>query len=93
MAVDRLHVCISGRVQGVGFRYATAREANALGLNGWVRNCADGSVEAEFEGLKSRLKDMLDWCRQGPAFAQVTNIDFEWESGEPRYERFGIRGY
>ena len=92
MAVDRLHVRISGRVQGVGFRYATEREANALGLHGWVRNYPDGSVEAEFEGPKSELKSILDWCRQGPAFAQVTNIDVDWEKGEPQYQQFSIRG-
>ena len=57
---ERLRVHIQGRVQGVGFRYATHRQATRLGLSGWVRNAADGSVEAEFEGDKAVLKELLE---------------------------------
>lgn len=91
--VDRLHVFITGRVQGVGFRYSTARQANALGLTGWVRNLPDDRVEAEFEGPKMALDDMLDWCRSGPALAGVTDVELQWESGEARYDRFRLRGF
>jgi acylphosphatase len=91
--VDRLHVFIAGRVQGVGFRYSTARQATALGLTGWVRNLPDGRVEAEFEGPKPALDDMLGWCREGPALAHVTDVTLEWESGEARYDRFSLRGF
>ena len=89
---DRLHVVLSGRVQGVGFRYATHREAEARGLRGWVANRADGRVEAEFEGPRSHLEDMLEWCRRGPVFASVSEVEPTWESGEERYSIFSIRG-
>lgn len=89
---DRLHVFIEGRVQGVGFRYATQRHALQLGLSGWVRNRVDGCVEAEFEGDRDELQQMLEWCREGPAFASVTHVDEEWEAGPSRYDSFRIRG-
>jgi acylphosphatase len=82
---------VEGRVQGVGFRYATCARAEALGLHGWVRNLPDGRVEAEFEGAEAVLDDMLDWCGQGPAFAYVTSVEATRESGEPRYQEFRIR--
>ena len=89
---ERLHVCIAGRVQGVGFRFATQRQALRLGLSGWVRNRADGCVEAEFEGARQELQQMLEWCRQGPMFASVNQVDAQWESGPSRYEGFHVRG-
>ncbi len=88
----RLHVLIQGRVQGVGFRYATYREAHALGLHGWVRNLPGGKVEAEFEGPKDVLEQMLDWCRQGPSLARVGNVAVEWSSGMAVHTDFVIRG-
>ncbi len=90
--IDRLHVIIEGRVQGVGFRFSTIREARRLGLNGWVRNTPDGSVEAELEGLKPALDQMLAWCRQGPAFASVRSVATSWSSGDARYQDFTVRG-
>jgi len=88
---ERLHVLISGRVQGVGFRYSTYHEAQALGLTGWVRNVSDGRVEAEFEGPQSSLEQMLSWCRVGPRLAKVTHVDVAWETGEPRHDAFRMR--
>ncbi len=89
MLIDRVHVWVSGRVQGVGFRYATANEARALGLTGWVRNLMDGRVEAEFEGERELLEQMVHWCGVGPRFARVTDVEAAWESGEPKYRSFG----
>jgi acylphosphatase len=89
---DRLHVYIHGRVQGVGFRYSAFERATALGLSGWVRNLADGRVEAEFEGPKPILQQMLAWCEIGPRVARVTRVDTTWESGEPRHADFHFRG-
>ena len=83
--MERLRVVIDGRVQGVGFRFSTQREAMALGLGGWVRNLGDGRVEAEFEGARPALDAMLAWCRSGPAFAMVSTVETEWESGDQRY--------
>lgn len=90
---DRLHVTIAGRVQGVGFRFATCLEAQRLGLNGWVCNLPDGRVEAEFEGTKEALTRMLEWCQQGPRLARVARVDASWESGEPRSSDFEMRGW
>ncbi|MGA8571553.1 MAG: acylphosphatase [Desulfobaccales bacterium] len=75
----RLHVLIEGRVQGVYFRAATRDEARALGLAGWVRNLADGRVEALFEGERPALEKMLAWCRQGPQYAYVVRLEEEWQ--------------
>lgn len=89
----RLHVVISGRVQGVGFRYATARQAASLGLAGFVRNRSDGGVEAEFEGEREPLEQMLEWCRNGPSYARVTDVAPTWEEDVPaRWDQFYIRG-
>ena len=87
----RVHVLIEGRVQGVGFRFMTAREALARDLKGWVRNLPDGRVEAEFEGAHEILEAMVAWCRTGPWLASVTNVDVHWETGEMKYTGFQIR--
>jgi len=63
-----------------------------LGLAGWVRNCRDGSVEAEFEGNRQELVEMREWCHSGPSFAMVTHLDERWESGPARYEGFHVKG-
>ena len=88
----RVHVFIQGRVQGVGYRYATYDHATVLGLAGWVRNLPDGRVEAEFEGPKQVLDEMVAWCYVGPRPARVTHVEATWESGEPRYRDFHFRG-
>ena len=75
---------IEGRVQGVGFRYATGQRARSLGVAGWVRNNADGTVEAVFEGDPERVDALVAWCRRGPAGARVDEVRVEQEapSGE-----------
>ncbi len=75
----RIHVLIEGRVHGVYFRASTRDEARALGLAGWVRNLADGRVEALFEGERQVLEIMLAWCRQGPPHAYVDHLEVEWQ--------------
>ena len=89
--MPRLHVQIRGRVQGVGFRYAAYRQAQALGLTGWVRNVVDGSVEAEFEGSRPRLEEMQSWCEIGPPYAQVDAVECRWFDTEGGYGDFDIR--
>jgi acylphosphatase len=69
------HVLIRGAVQGVGFRYWTRRTATARGLQGWVRNRRDGSVEAVFAGDEQAAADMIALCRRGPASARVDAVD------------------
>ncbi len=73
---------ITGLVQGVGFRYAMAAEARLLGVNGWVRNRRDGSVEAMIAGSAGQIEAMLEWSRRGPGGAEVENVISETASGE-----------
>lgn len=68
-------VRIYGKVQGVCFRAWTAREAGRLALRGWVRNCADGSVEAVFHGADSAVREMIARCGVGPPAALVERIE------------------
>ena len=70
----RYHYFISGRVQGVGFRFYTQDCAIDLGLLGWVKNLNDGRVEAEVEGEESQLAQMQQILQQGPSFAQVDKV-------------------
>ena len=87
----RVRLRIQGRVQGVGYRYATHREAERRGVTGWVRNSPDGSVDAEFCGDRSALESMLAWCAHGPALARVNKVDTEWLDDETDYASFTIR--
>lgn len=69
-----VHAIISGRVQGVCYRAWTADQALKLGLNGWVRNRSDGTVEALFSGAEGDVDAMLEGCRRGPALAHVVDV-------------------
>jgi acylphosphatase len=71
---NSLLVHVKGRVQGVGFRYYTCREARRLGLNGWVRNEWDGSVLVHIQGNENQLHDMQTWLRKGPSSARVDEL-------------------
>jgi acylphosphatase len=73
---------ISGRVQGVGFRYALQSEAERRGLGGWVRNRRDGTVEAVFAGPPAAVEGMIDACRRGPDSARVDAVDVH-DAGPP----------
>jgi acylphosphatase len=77
-AGKRLHATVRGRVQGVGFRATTQYEARKLGLAGWVRNRADGSVEVEAEGPREALEMFLSFLQRGPLGAHVEAVDAEW---------------
>jgi len=68
-------VLVSGRVQGVGFRWHTRAQAEALGLAGWVRNLPDGRVEAWIEGDEREIEAMLAWLARGPTAAHVRGIE------------------
>jgi acylphosphatase len=71
----RVHVVVSGRVQGVFFRASCAEEARARGLAGWVRNRPDGRVEAAFEGADAQVDAIVAWCRTGPPHARVDDVE------------------
>ena len=86
----RAHASISGRVQGVAYRIETQWAAERIGVSGWVRNRADGSVEAVFEGERPKVEEMLAWCRRGPALARVTGVDVKWEGYSGEFTGFRI---
>ncbi|MGO4957783.1 acylphosphatase [Luteococcus sp. Sow4_B9] len=65
---------VHGRVQGVGFRWSAVQEAEGLGVTGWVRNLPSGQVEFWAEGPAADVESFLDWCRQGPRFATVDEV-------------------
>lgn len=87
----RVHVRIEGRVQGVGYRYATQDQAERLSVTGWVRNCADGAVEAEFAGDRDSLDAMITWCEQGPALARVARVEADWFEDNIQHSSFTVR--
>lgn len=76
----RVRVLVSGDVQGVGFRWSARDEASARGVAGWVRNRPDGRVEAVFEGSPEAVDAMVAWCRSGPRWATVSEVDVVEES-------------
>lgn len=73
MVARLLH--ITGRVQGVGFRYSMQQEAARLGVNGWVRNRRDGNVEALLQGSDEAVAALVEWARRGPPGAHVTSLN------------------
>lgn len=83
------HLVISGRVQGVGFRYSMAEEAERLGATGWVRNRRDGTVEAVVDGAADAVDALVAWVRRGPPSARVTDVRIAETSGT--FERFDTR--
>lgn len=76
----RVRVVVSGRVQGVWFRDSCRDEARLAAVSGWVANRGDGGVEAVFEGPPAAVAGLVEWCRSGPARAQVTGIEVGDES-------------
>lgn len=74
-AEKRLKLIVSGRVQGVGYRYFTNQQAEVYGLSGWVRNCYNGSVEVEVQGKQALINKFIEQLRKGPLFGHVTGID------------------
>ncbi len=87
----QVHAVITGIVQGVAFRYYTQREAEKLGIKGWVRNLSDGSVELEAQGPKENLEALLSWCKQGPPSASVDEVLTRWEEPSKEFPSFVIR--
>lgn len=70
-------IIVTGRVQGVGFRYYTCEKARSLSLKGTVKNLSDGSVEILVQGSKEPISQFLEWCHKGPPTALVSRLDYE----------------
>jgi acylphosphatase len=83
------HFLITGRVQGVGFRFYMQRKARELGVTGWVRNRRDGSVEAMVQGETDAVETMTSWTRHGPPSAVVADV--KTAGGEGEYSGFEVR--
>ena len=86
----RAYVKISGRVQGVFFRASAAARAQGLGVTGWVRNQYDGTVEICAEGQRSRVEQLIEWCRQGPPGASVEEVIVEAQPFRGEFRRFSV---
>ncbi len=84
------HVYISGRVQGVNFRWSTQQTARSLGVTGWVRNLSDGRVEAVFEGDSAAVNKAIAWCYDGPPAAQVDNLEVDYSAYQGTFTDFQI---
>ncbi|MBY6222248.1 MULTISPECIES: acylphosphatase [Marinobacter] len=74
MTINRWHLLVSGKVQGVYYRASTEQKARELGLTGWVRNLPDGRVEIVAEGEPLQLKALHEWCHEGPERAVVDEV-------------------
>lgn len=88
--LTRVHMVISGRVQGVFFRATTKDEARSRGLTGWVRNTGDGRVEAEVQGPPDAVDQLIDECRTGPPMAKVSDVEVEPVDVVPDESRFRV---
>jgi acylphosphatase len=86
----RAHVFVTGRVQGVNFRWYTQQQARELGLTGWVRNLWDGRVEAIFEGDEKAVQAAVNWCYQGQPPAQVDEVEVTYAPASDEFSGFQI---
>lgn len=91
MSKVRAALVVRGRVQGVFYRQSTKETALRLGLTGWAKNCPDGSVKAVFEGEREFVDAAIEWCRQGPPAARVTDVQVEWQDFRDESPSFTIR--
>lgn len=87
----KFHAYVTGRVQGVGFRYFTLNAAQSLNLTGWVRNRHDGRVEVLAEGDYEALNSLLNTLRQGPAGGFVSDVDYSFSDASGQFNRFTVR--
>ena len=92
MKLLRAAVQVTGQVQGVNFRASAKRQAEALGLSGWVRNLPDGTVEVDFEGPEAAVHQMVEWCSHGPQGAWVDLAEVEWLDALGNFSGFEVRG-
>lgn len=90
--MKRIRFVVTGRVQGVGFRWFVKAEARPLGLTGWVRNREDGAVEGEVEGREDAIEALVPCLEEGPSSAIVTNVEIvEISDNQQPYKQFEIR--
>lgn len=88
---QRVRIIVTGRVQGVNFRWYTQMTAQSLGICGWVRNLPTGAVEGCFEGDQQAVAAMTEWCRKGPQTARVDSVAIFEEQFSGEFDSFTIR--
>ena len=86
-----VRIIVSGRVQGIGFRYSARHQAAHLRVTGYVRNLPNGDVEIVAEGEDSAVDTMVQWAREGPTWAHVRNAQEEELPYQGEYRDFGVR--
>ena len=91
LLMQKLHAFLSGRVQGVFFRYMTKRYADARGITGWIKNLDDGCVEVIAQGDETALKEFLAYLRIGPPIARVDGVDYTLTEGTETFKSFEIK--
>lgn len=84
------HIFITGRVQGVGFRHFTRKNADKIGITGWVKNLPDGRVEALFQGPEQKVNELIDRCKEGPISAYVKEIDVNKAEDTKDHDSFEV---
>jgi len=89
--MKRVHIIVSGRVQGVFFRSNTRETASNLGLRGYARNLYNGDVEVVAEGNEEKLNKLIEFCKKGPESAHVTNIKIKYEKATNEFSDFEVR--
>ena len=89
----RVHIVVSGRVQGVLYRAGARQKARELGITGWTHNLIDGRVELMAEGEQEKVEQFAEWCRQGPPLAKVENVEIEYEDSKGDLEDFEVREF
>ncbi|BBM85727.1 acylphosphatase [Candidatus Uabimicrobium amorphum] len=90
--MKRLHVFVSGKVQGVSYRYYTTLEAAKYQISGWVRNLSDGRVEMLAEGSEEELQQLLNWTYKGSPAAEVSDVNYEWLECRNEFTNFTVTG-
>jgi acylphosphatase len=91
MIMKRLHIIVSGRVQGVNFRYYTKQRAKELDLKGWAKNTGFKKVEMIVEGNEEDLDKFVSWCKEGPYYAEVEDIEVKEEPYQKEFSDFEVR--
>jgi acylphosphatase len=86
----RVRLIVEGRVQGVWFRDSTRTQATEVGVCGWVKNRRDGSVEVLIEGPEDRVEQLVEWCHQGPPYANVNRVTRTMEEWQGEFDSFDI---
>lgn len=86
----QVRIVIHGQVQGVFYRHSAKQLAEGLGIVGWIRNNPDGSVEAVACGPKDKLVEFIAWCKKGPPFAKIEDVEVEWSEVGEHYGGFEI---